>query len=327
MHRRATCVGILSLAVTAAFGQAKEEPIQLVLPNLAGQASVRAPEAFKIVQTSARPDGGEIGVRARDNAAHLELLLFLRSYPRQSDFTSAKCRDLILDGERHDDPSVTIVNSTETKQANGLDLAEDTYNFLGQAGQRPVIVRGFLASGAECADLQVYSDDGKAGPDDPRVQQLFGNFALDPKHDADSSDLLVYGEILYRHRSFREAAPILEKALALLPPGTSRYRTQQRILADETGMAYGSSGNLAKARSVFQAAIERDPEYPMYYYNLACADAEEDNLTDARVHLQQAFDRKQNMLPGETLPNPKEDDSFSRFQVNPEFWQFLSSLH
>ncbi len=327
MHRRSACAGILSLAITAAFAQGKEEPIQLVLPNLAGQASVRAPESFKIVQTSARPDGGEIGVRARDNAAHLELLLFLRSYPRQSDFTSAKCRDLIMDGERHDDPSVTIVNSTENKQPSGLDLAEDTYNFLGQAGQRPVIVRGFIASGGECADLQVYSDDGKAGADNARVQQLFANFALDPKHDPDSSDLLVYGEILYRHRSFREAAPILEKALALLPPSSLQNRTQQRILADETGLAYGSSGNLAKARSVFQAAIERDPDYPMYYYNLACADAEEDNLTDARVHLQQAFDRKQNTLPGETLPNPKEDDSFSRFQVNADFWQFLSSLH
>jgi tetratricopeptide (TPR) repeat protein len=92
-------------------------------------------------------------------------------------------------------------------------------------------------------------------------------------------------------------------------------------------MAYGISGDTSKARSIFESAIARDPDYPMYYYNLACADAQEKKLGDARIHLQQAFARKTNMIPGETLPDPSKDDSFLPYQNEKDFWQFVESLH
>jgi hypothetical protein len=35
------------------------------------------------------------------------------------------------------------------------------------------------------------------------------------------------------------------------------------------------SGDIPKARAIFEVASAKDPDYPRYYYNLACADAEE----------------------------------------------------
>ena len=84
-------------------------------------------------------------------------------------------------------------------------------------------------------------------------------------------------------------------------------------------MSYGMSGDIPKARALFEAAIAKDPDYPLYYYNLACA--------DARKHLQQAFKRKANVIRGETMPDPTKDDSFPPYRSNKHFWTFIENLH
>jgi tetratricopeptide (TPR) repeat protein len=86
------------------------------------------------------------------------------------------------------------------------------------------------------------------------------------------------------------------------------------------------AGNIPKARAIFEAAVATDPEYPMYYYNLACADAEEKKLADAHNHLQQAFARKANVIRGESMPDPTKDNSFLPYCDSKEFWTFVESL-
>ena len=88
----------------------------------------------------------------------------------------------------------------------------------------------------------------------------------------------------------------------------------------------GISGDVDGARRVFQDAIKTDPDYPLYYYNLACADAEQGKAKDAKVHLQQAFDRKANILPGEHMPDPTTDDSIAKLKKDKEFWAFVETL-
>ena len=91
-------------------------------------------------------------------------------------------------------------------------------------------------------------------------------------------------------------------------------------------MSYGISGDLAKSRSIFEKGIAADPDYPLNYYNLACADAGEKKLSDFILHLQQAFDRKANVNPGESMPVPTEDDSFLPYKGDRAFWTFLQGL-
>jgi Tfp pilus assembly protein PilF len=132
---------------------------------------------------------------------------------------------------------------------------------------------------------------------------------------------------------YKAAAPIFEVALAKLkenPDMAARMlkdtKTAKRVVTDQAGMAYGMSGDITKAPSVFESAMAEDPDYPLNYYNLACADAEENNLTDAQTDLQQAFARKANVISGEAMPDPTKDDSFLPYRDNKEFWAFLQSL-
>ncbi len=139
-------------------------------------------------------------------------------------------------------------------------------------------------------------------------------------------DLFLYAQTLYQHRMYAPAAPVYEKALAKLNDDPGSTKTMKRVITDQAGMSYGMSGNIAKARAIFEKAIAADPDYPLYYYNLACADAEEKNLAGAKKHLQEAFDRKANAIPGEHMPDPTQDDSFLPYRNNKEFWTFVEGL-
>ena len=162
---------------------------------------------------------------------------------------------------------------------------------------------------------------------DSAVKEVFLGYKLDEKYTPAFHDAFVYAQVLYDAQMYKAAAPIFETALTLLPGShETDQMTMKRVTTDQAGMAYGMSGDIGKARLIFEKAIAVDPAYPLYYYNLACADAEEEDLTGAQKHLREAFDRKANVLRGERMPDPTKDDSFLPYRDNKEFWTFLQSL-
>ena len=72
-------------------------------------------------------------------------------------------------------------------------------------------------------------------------------------------------------------------------------------------MSYGISGDLKAAKETFGYGISEDPEYPMFYYNMACTYGEMDNMEKAIEYLRLAFARKDNMIQGEKFPDPATD--------------------
>jgi Flp pilus assembly protein TadD len=88
---------------------------------------------------------------------------------------------------------------------------------------------------------------------------------------------------------------------------------------DNLGMSYGISGNLPKAKEVFESAVRDDPTYPLFHYNLACAAAETNDFDEALEQLKIAFQDRANGNPGEGMPDPAKDDSFKRYLNDPRF--------
>src|SRR5579875_2137702 len=104
---------VAALASVSGYAQAPvDSEFKLVFAEHNGQLRWRA-EGFKVVQTSAKPNGCEIGVRAQDASGRLNLLGFLFLVPEQAPLTAAKCREGALQPEEKGNPTLKIGNFSE----------------------------------------------------------------------------------------------------------------------------------------------------------------------------------------------------------------------
>ena len=185
-----------------------------------------------------------------------------------------------------------------------MPVALVNYATQGSDGKKWYSVRGFVGSGDTGGDLEFYSQDS-IGAEDAALKPIFESYRLDSSYIPQFKDTFFYAQILYQHQMYAAAGPLFEQALAQLGDDKTQ-QTMRRVTIDQAGMSYGISGNLPKARALFEAAMAKDPDYPLYYYNLACADAEEKNLANARIHLQQAFALKTEHDSRRGISGPEE---------------------
>ena len=299
----------------------------LALPNHSGQLAWSAP-GFKITENSAKAGGKEIGFRGLDASTHVGYLSFLFLFPEQAPLTSAKCRDGVIGPEKKANPTYKELSSSESPGQNGISVVTVGYSVLGQDHKLHYSLRSFAASGDICGDFELYSSE-PIRPEEPRVRAILGSYRLDPNYSPKFRDVFQYAQVLFNSERYKDAAPIFEQALGMIPADGAPFpsaKVAQRVTTDQAGMSYGISSQYAKARAIFEAGVAADPDYPMYYYNLACADAGEDKLPAAQAHLEQAFARKTNVNPGESMPDPTKDDSFLPYKSNKAFWAALEKM-
>jgi hypothetical protein len=300
---------------------------RLALPDHKGQL-MWSVDGFKIIENSAKPDGRELGVRGRDSSGQVTFLGFLFLAPEATPMTSTKCRDAALTQEKKTNATLKIVRTLEIPRPGSLPVALVEHTTANRDGSTTYRVRGFVATDDICGDLEFYSRKA-ISDEDADLKKVFLSYQLDASYTPQFGDVALYAQVLFLHHDHRAAAPIFEKGLTMVPSDGAPFASAtvaRRIMRDQAGMSYGISGDLAKSRSIFEKGISDDPDYPLNYYNLACADAGEKKLSDARLHLQQAFDRRANVNPGESMPIPTEDDSFLPYKDNREFWTFLQGL-
>jgi hypothetical protein len=314
---------------TQALGQASanqsalDSSFKISLPNHPGQLQWRA-DGYEIIETSAKSKGQEIGLRGKEGSGRVAFLGFLFLIPAEAPLSSAKCRDGALAKEKNN-PTLKVLATSQMEGSQDPPVALVTYSTKSPDGKKWYNVRGFVATGDICGDLEFYSETSISA-DDPDLRKILESYRLDPSYAPQFKDIVMYAQILYKHQMYKAAAPVFEQALTKLGEDNAQ-QTMRRVTTDQAGMSYGMSGDIPKARAIFEAAIAKDPDYPMYYYNLACADAEEKNLASARSHLQDAFARKANMIPGENMPDPTKDDSFIPYKNDKDFWVFVEALH
>jgi len=242
--------------------------------------------------------------------------------------TSVQCRETTIAQEAKGNATLKILRKSEIPQPGGMPVALAAHTTTNSDGSTTYRVRGFVAPGDICGDLEFYSTH-PISDEDASLKKAFRTYRLDTNYTPQFADVALYAQVLFLHHDYSAAAPIFERGLTMVPSDGAPFNSAilaRRVMRDQAGMSYGISGNLTKSRSIFEKGIADDPSYPLNYYNLACADAGEKKLSDARRHLQQAFDRKANVNPGESMPVPTEDESFLPYKDNREFWTFVQGL-
>jgi predicted Zn-dependent protease len=134
------------------------------------------------------------------------------------------------------------------------------------------------------------------------------------------------GQSLFMQKKYAEAIVPFDKARQLEANGIRLSSNQHRILVDQLVIAYGISGDLKKVHTLLDDAIRQDPDYPLNYYNLACAFAEEGDKSKMLANLSIAFQHKDHVLKGEQMPDPRTDDSFQRYVHDDDFVKLMKQL-
>lgn len=146
-------------------------------------------------------------------------------------------------------------------------------------------------------------------------------------NNQNSLELFMEGSVYFRANDFPKAIDPYRHALELEKKDPKLDRDLWRVLVDNLGMAYGISGDLNRAEEVYVYGLSKDPQYPMFFYNLACVSAGRGDMDKTIAFLQKAFVFKANMIQGETMPDPRHDDSFQSFMSDDRFRKFLDSLY
>jgi len=142
-----------------------------------------------------------------------------------------------------------------------------------------------------------------------------------------SMELLGEGSRFFLAHQYREAIEPYQKALDIEKIAPTLDKNYWRVLVDNLGMSYGITGDLDRAKETFEYGMSQDSTYPMFYYNLACVSAEKGDANDTKAFLKLAFDYRNNMIPGERLPDPRVDDSFQRLLLlDKQFRQWVNDL-
>lgn len=134
---------------------------------------------------------------------------------------------------------------------------------------------------------------------------------------------IYLGQALFEQSKFLEAIGPYEKARSLEKSGGKLTPDQSRILTDQLAIAYGMTGELKKVHALLEDAVQQDPEYPLNYYNLACASAEEGDKPKMLANLSLAFKYKDHALKGEQVPDPRADSSFRSYLQDPDFVRLI----
>lgn len=313
---------ILSLALAAVPSRAQLTPgkLSFALPVHPGNLSLDQGK-FKITELSAKSNNGEFGIRAEDGDLHFLGFMFL--WPEKPNLTSQTCRDEMLNSESNNslaaDPDRMMM-----KSASGTDIA--LVLVIPKSGKESA-VRAFVASGDLCGDLLFSVNKPITSQQLPmqQIKDILSTLRFDPLAKPSFRDAFAYATVEWEKHQIKGAAMAYQAALSLADTSDDP-KMWRRVTTDQLTMALGMSGDIKGSRAINQSAIAKDPAYPLYYYNLACADAEEGNAGGARTHLQEAFDRRKNTLKGEAMPDPATDDSFLKLKDNKEFWDFVKSL-
>lgn len=308
------------------------KPITLVQPKGTGRVVYRSDPAWKIGGLGLLDEGTRpvLELASKDRGMALSYLMFVNDTGKRD---SESCRRAVVGpilarmGE-----IAGIKNKREgtytTKSGKVMTTESYLLGGFGEVKLEQQNLFGFFGDASTCFEVHV-SKYSYVPADQAAMEAELERFEFEAGYQPTTLDYFQQAEILFRALNRPGSAAFYYRAALDSVPVEgmdTRQVTMRRVLTDQLAMSYGMIGEFKKSRALATEGIARDPEYPLNYYNLACADAEQGHAADARVHLQQAFDRRANTLPGETMPDPARDSSFQKLKKDKDFWAFVQGF-
>jgi len=319
-------------ASLAAHSQATLQSVNLVQPTGKGRTVLPLSADRKWQRVTYMPpsdfSGGGPIITLHDLTANLEVIYTLTS---NSTHSAKDCLDKALNKDEASFATgsgraeIKQGSKSEDKNASGQPLLVGSYLITSMNGVKASTqhVYGVVASRDACAEIHIAKTDYTAA-DDTAIQTALKTINFDADYAPANADYVLMAALLNQLARGMGSAPYYQRALDTLPADAPK--DTRRGLIDQLSMAYARNREADKAKPINEAAIKTDADYPMYYYNLARIDADDERAKDAQAHLQQAWDRKANLPAGQQMPDPTRDPSFQKLKTKSDFWTYVQSL-
>ena len=292
------------------------EGLSLSLPDLDWALKINSP-GFNIDSGGMRPDGLATQAMATNKSTGLVMSVFIEPAVMEGD--SRAVRDYQFKGLKESPFMDDDVVFTEDGDVALLEYFISEYQGV-ELNQRHV--NAYYVKDGFWIDIHLskvkYTDADKKLFDDVLASVEFVDGYVQTEFDN-----FIYASSFYMENNYEKAAIYYEKAAAKGRAETTLPEDLWRVAVDNLGMSYGISGDLQNSERVYLAGIEQDPDYPMFYYNIACTYAEMNDKDNALSNLRKAYEKKPNMIEGEQFPDPRTDSSFQRYLADPDFVALL----
>ena len=291
----------------------------MFLPNHKGALEISLP-GFEVSQIGLHPDGDEYKITAK-NPNGMYLTAFVDVAPRKGSNSAAR------------DDSLAGLKASKKFKMDDIKLSE-TKNFA----VTEYIVHEYQGEKIEQKSYHVYFGGDDIWADvhmskvdyKPEDKKLFDEVLLTlkflPEYQPVTADWHFIAAMFYMSKDYKNSAIYYQKVLDLEKQKPTLSTKMTRVVIDQLGMSYGISGDIDRSRQVFEYGISKDPGYPLFYYNLACGYGEQGNKDKVIEYLKEAFERKANMIKGESMPDPMTDDSFSKFVKDKDFIDAVKAM-
>src|SRR5262245_52057840 len=339
MNRLILLLFILILPLTrSAYSQQPEgSSVKLTVPKAPWTIFISG-DALVLNSQKINPDGSRGYFMLVDEKAEMFASLFIE--PVDKCKTSKECRDMVW---KLGNPAWQKPQNVKLSEIGEISILE---LFVPELQGRPIRQQNMYAefvSAGYWVDLHLskplYQDRDrglfermvKSVKFEPKKGDVADDRQSQSGHDEriakETMQLVAQASAAYLKRDYKKAIQLYSEALDLENKRATLDKNIWRVVVDNLAMSYGIIGDNKKAKEVIEYGLSKDGSYPMFYYILACAHAEMNDLDNAIKNLRFAFNYKANMIPSEQMPDPAGDASFARFLSDPRFRKLLEEIN
>lgn len=303
---------------------------QLSIPGVTGVLELNV--GWTMWESSVTPGGKETQLRATERADHLVISAFLQ----RVDFAASaeKCRSEWW-ARSEKGWKKRGLNIEEVQLTERAGMAVVTF-FLAEFQDKPVRHRSlhaYLGSRDLCAEIHM-SKEPFEKQDEKLFEEVLATVKLLPDQVAKAPSREQRTRILqieqasgaYVQHDYATAAKLFQRILNEEKQKPVMSKTLFRRMIVYLRSSYALMGDMAKAKETLEYGVTQQPDYPLFYYNLACMYGELGKMDDALAQLRLAYKNKANMTPGETFPDPLKDDSFRNFVKDKKFLDAVRAM-
>jgi tetratricopeptide (TPR) repeat protein len=291
----------------------------LTLPGLEWALEINA-QGFDVEKRTLGPRDDSVYLFASSKETHLTLSAFLEKAPRK--VTSKECRDFYWSGTKK---TALKKEQIEMYDFGGMPIVEYMVPTAQGRETNQKNLFAYFARDNYCAYIHL-SKIRFVSAERGRFNQILTSAKFNESYNPTALDLLEFGNLSLFRKDFQDAISYYGRALELDKHGKSLGRKGWALLVDQLGTAYGLAGDFIRAKETYEWAISQEPENPMFFYNLACAYAEMDEMEGALRNLRLAYQYKGKVWAGQEFPDPRFDSSFKKYLNNKIFLAELQKM-